>query len=534
MIQALLLMSYWYEDPRDEKDTWHWMGIAVSLARTIGLNQDPSQNQDLSPAQQKLHRRVWWSCYMRDHMIALGMRRPKRVEESDFHMAPLNMDDFDFGPIPHADRITLEGCKAAHDEGTQRHLAKMCIEMVNITRLIDRIIDVQYMTSSQHGVSDPTYMLHPNKTLDNLTEVKTVQEDLNTWYKALPPELAQPGPSRKLSQEDRPSFLHLTLLHLVYYAAFSALHRPFYNLNQGAQGQDVIAQQWQSRIALTVAATEVSKMVSSLLAEDLMRKMPTTAVTVILPSVIVLLLNLRFIGSVEKHATLMEQVSVCYQALWQLNEVYPAAGFAVRLVKKALEHETAKGSPPAALQQQAQLHVPPRVHPRSQNQPQTQSRLQLQLQPNLQSGAGVHPVPSPMMAVESTPPPENVPVPDQIDPSQDLSMQSNAFLPKVTSDSPPETDEGESPVSPHAPTFPLNNYHHDFRLHDGRAMAPDVWPSNGADDQSEVDMAQFIDFSGEGLGEGLGAANEFNMINHIGDQVVNWGGFESWQKKTVM
>jgi hypothetical protein len=41
LIQALLLMIYWYETPDDQKDTWHWMGMAISLAYTIGLHRNP-------------------------------------------------------------------------------------------------------------------------------------------------------------------------------------------------------------------------------------------------------------------------------------------------------------------------------------------------------------------------------------------------------------------------------------------------------------------------------------------------------------
>jgi hypothetical protein len=28
LVQSLLLMTYWYETPDDQKDTWHWMGVS--------------------------------------------------------------------------------------------------------------------------------------------------------------------------------------------------------------------------------------------------------------------------------------------------------------------------------------------------------------------------------------------------------------------------------------------------------------------------------------------------------------------------
>ena len=41
-------MTYWYETPDDQKDTWHWMGVAISLAHTIGLHRNPEKsNMDI-------------------------------------------------------------------------------------------------------------------------------------------------------------------------------------------------------------------------------------------------------------------------------------------------------------------------------------------------------------------------------------------------------------------------------------------------------------------------------------------------------
>ena len=75
LVQSLLLMTYWYETPDDQKDTWHWMGVAITLAHTIGLHRNPEKS-NMEPSKKKLWKRVWWSCFMRDRLVALGMRRP--------------------------------------------------------------------------------------------------------------------------------------------------------------------------------------------------------------------------------------------------------------------------------------------------------------------------------------------------------------------------------------------------------------------------------------------------------------------------
>lgn len=44
LIQALLLMTYWYETPDGQKDSHHWIGIAISVSRTIGLHRNPKRS----------------------------------------------------------------------------------------------------------------------------------------------------------------------------------------------------------------------------------------------------------------------------------------------------------------------------------------------------------------------------------------------------------------------------------------------------------------------------------------------------------
>lgn len=51
LIQSLLLMTDWYEAPDDLRDSHHWIGIAISLSRTIGLHRNPERSS--TPPQTK-------------------------------------------------------------------------------------------------------------------------------------------------------------------------------------------------------------------------------------------------------------------------------------------------------------------------------------------------------------------------------------------------------------------------------------------------------------------------------------------------
>ncbi|KKA20995.1 hypothetical protein T310_4975 [Rasamsonia emersonii CBS 393.64] len=114
LVQALLLMTYWYETPDDQKDTWHWMGVSLSLAHTIGLHRDPA-NSGMGPRKKRLWKRIWWSTYTRDRLIALGMRRPMRVKDDDCDVPMLTIDDFEFKTYP-PEILNMLGNSAAGDD----------------------------------------------------------------------------------------------------------------------------------------------------------------------------------------------------------------------------------------------------------------------------------------------------------------------------------------------------------------------------------------------------------------------------------
>jgi Fungal specific transcription factor domain len=44
LIQSSLLLSFWFQDAEDVKQSWCWTGIAISIARTIGLHRNPDGN----------------------------------------------------------------------------------------------------------------------------------------------------------------------------------------------------------------------------------------------------------------------------------------------------------------------------------------------------------------------------------------------------------------------------------------------------------------------------------------------------------
>jgi len=84
LVQSALLLSFWFADTEDVKQSWYWTSIAFSIAQTLGLHHSVrSTYSKISFRQQSLWRNIWRCCMIRDVWLAFGMGRPLRIEAAD-------------------------------------------------------------------------------------------------------------------------------------------------------------------------------------------------------------------------------------------------------------------------------------------------------------------------------------------------------------------------------------------------------------------------------------------------------------------
>src|SRR6266498_697172 len=137
IVQALILLTYWSETPRDVKDGWHWMSVSITIARSAGLHQNPDTlNFDRKTA--GLRKRIWWSCYMRDRLIALSMRRPLLIQDEDCSVPMLMLDDFETDALSLGALRLLGAYSSAAKASRRAQLAIMCIEKAKLCVCISR------------------------------------------------------------------------------------------------------------------------------------------------------------------------------------------------------------------------------------------------------------------------------------------------------------------------------------------------------------------------------------------------------------
>ncbi|KAL9090879.1 MAG: hypothetical protein Q9165_005087 [Trypethelium subeluteriae] len=341
LVQGLLLMTYWYETPDDQKDTWHYMGLAISLAHTIGLHRNPDRSS-MDQQRKKLWRRVWWSLYMRDRLIALGMRRPIRIKNEDYDVPMMTMDDFEIAPLPDYIGCVPADCVIARDVEAQRQLASMCIEKTKLCLCISQVLSTQYsvLNNNQGVLSDEgntrtTMMLIPKKLDCHIDEIQSCDDELQGWLQNLPEEARyQHASIAQVGNGTSPIVLHRALLHLVFYCALSALHRP--QVLPSMPPRNTRAELLEvSRRNVRLAANEITNISQNLHSLNLVRYLPTTGVTVLLPAIIIHLLDIKAPNEETRRSSL-RGFCQCMQVMSTLRDNYAAADYSTAFLEAAI------------------------------------------------------------------------------------------------------------------------------------------------------------------------------------------------------
>ncbi|KAH7414369.1 fungal-specific transcription factor domain-containing protein [Phaeosphaeria sp. MPI-PUGE-AT-0046c] len=352
LVQALLLLTYYYETPDDQKDTWHWMGVATSVAHTIGLHRNPD-NTNLDVKRVKLWKRIWWSTYMRDRLIALGMRRPTRIKTEDFDVPMLTMEDFEVAPIPDTITCIPADCRVARDVDVQRQLAVMCIEKARLCLCISHVLSKQYcVLNNNHGLQNDrtTMMLLPKKLDPETSEVKTCDEELQKWVSELPEEAKYSDKPSGVAAID----LAKSLLHMVFFTTLSALHRP--QVLPNSQGGPASAPSKVnvesdlldvSRRNVRRAASAITSIAQRLDTGGLVKYLPTTGVTVLLPAIIIHLLDIKA-PEEETRRSSLRGFCQCMAVMGKLRDLYAAADYSVAFLEAAIRKAGIHVAPMAA------------------------------------------------------------------------------------------------------------------------------------------------------------------------------------------
>ncbi|CAH0055646.1 unnamed protein product [Clonostachys solani] len=226
LIQILLLMSLWHETLDRTRNAGHWIDIAVSHAYAIGLHTDPWRSKPpMSITGQRLRRRTWWCCFIRDRYICLGGERVPQIRDSDFNVPILEMADFQSehlqGKIPSASYAI---CPYIADANKRGNLANLCIDQIKLCKGSVFINECHYTITSKEP------LLHEQAPKRFPVSAETFADSyrkLLEWYDSSSQcNATQPYSLDSTTMNyDKHIFIYRVMLLMVYHGQILQLHR---------------------------------------------------------------------------------------------------------------------------------------------------------------------------------------------------------------------------------------------------------------------------------------------------------------------
>ncbi|KAM0490944.1 hypothetical protein ACHAP8_011082 [Fusarium lateritium] len=349
LIQSLLLLTNWYDGPDDDKDTWYWMGTALTNAQVGGLHRTP-EHLRISPQEKRLRRRVWWCCVMRDGLLALGIRSPPRINEGEYNVKPLTLDDFDLSsPVPNVDKLFQRSKDTYPDSEKRQSLATMCIELSSLCIYIGRTLNTLYTVMGNYlGGVEYTQQpsARPNQSPEQVQALAERSTELKGWLESQNANSRYaPKTTQRVSVSDTADNLqghimvcfHQAQLRMVYLAALGALNRPqVFCYGSGGESESNLADAPVSRENVTDTAVDMTKLAFSLQREGLLRFLPTLAVPAYLAVTLVHLFN-TCSNEEEVRSLSLGRLYHCISVLQQLQDMYTSADYALQFLNSILK-----------------------------------------------------------------------------------------------------------------------------------------------------------------------------------------------------
>jgi hypothetical protein len=329
-VQALLLMTYWREDPAGRKETHHWLDIALSLVQKLGLQHSADEPTTVERPLNGLRRRMWWSAYVRDCQISLSTGYSTRISEMDFTMPMLQPADFETDNLSGSLPSRIPGTCSQSSE-TRRQLADMFIDLAKLALCTSYILSIQNGVAGSRG-SKHTATVIAN-TFDPDVNDHTSEQVLTAWKESIAEKSRYLVPTRNMVDSgDSHVLVHRAFLHMTYNSLLFAVHRfPLQQEDFSTPARIAAA----SQAVIRVAATNICAIASALEDLDLLRYLPSPTITVLLPAIMSHLSDALAPASSLHHWSL-KQFHRCMQFMAALREMYAAADYSTAFLQCAI------------------------------------------------------------------------------------------------------------------------------------------------------------------------------------------------------
>ncbi|KAM5357369.1 hypothetical protein ACJZ2D_016332 [Fusarium nematophilum] len=316
LIQAVLLMGFWYADTEDRIGPWHWNGVAIGLCTSIGLHRQPDtslgrQSSSSSTINEALWQQLWWVCFFRETWLSAGMGRPSRLDLAYSNTLKPDAQGFD-----EAWEKLSSSVRQTYLPSQMKTLVPLWRDLLDITTLQSEVLSVQHKVP-------PVRQSTP--------EVERIETKLRSF-------------ERKLSEMEDCSTDNILLLH-VYHAelfldsTFLTLYRPFMlkdlGISSPLDGENsggVFNATKKSR----AAAQHTNNVLGNLIGSDMIKVSQALICIAIVPA---LQTHLLHASSPEKIARRLgsHYLALCMIAVEELRKTYFGAEILFKLFTRAQE-----------------------------------------------------------------------------------------------------------------------------------------------------------------------------------------------------
>ncbi|KIV83832.1 hypothetical protein PV11_05821 [Exophiala sideris] len=344
ILQAVLLMTYWYEDINEPKDVMYWLDIAISMSRRIDLTPHTSKVGHTTSRTYRLCKRIWWSCFTRDRLIALDLSCAPRMSLEHHDVPMLEVSEFETRALPTELTQLLGGCSTVEDRGRRVALAQMCIGLAQLCVHIGPILNKQLCEQQDLGAPRTNIIHRLSKSISISThEALQYDQQLSRWSQKSDLQNLHDfidGSSGRLSTIDcKAIHLHRALLASIYLATVIVLHRP---ICWGSEDGNAPELRKLAERKTHEAANKITIIYRDLFAHNLLDHLPYSGVTCLLYATDTHLHDIDSLDSATNVAGICK-LRTCIRTLERLRKRYSLTGLNLWLISAPTRHSQPTG-----------------------------------------------------------------------------------------------------------------------------------------------------------------------------------------------
>ncbi|KJX98735.1 cutinase transcription factor 1 alpha like protein [Zymoseptoria brevis] len=339
IVQALILMGWYWEGPEGKglappdasvmhlqsdvaadvtKNVFYWSRVAVIVAQGSGMHRSVEQSQ-LSKADKRLWKRIWWTLFTRDRSVAVALGRPVSI----------NIDDSDVEMVTEDDFIDDEPDRPAEFPPDPTHV-HFFLNYVKLCEIMGLVLSQQYSVAKKERRNNALDLTHSDMALAD-------------WLQNCPPEVRW---------EPQRHHFWSALLQSNYYTILCLLHRAHMPPAGAADARPMNGYPeetaYPSRGIAYQAAAMITSIIETLQKHDQLRYTPAFIVYSLFSALIMHVYQMRSSSQTIVSAT-QARLTICMNALKDVSKVWLVAKmvhtlFESILGNKALEERLQKAA----------------------------------------------------------------------------------------------------------------------------------------------------------------------------------------------